>query len=310
MLELAGGVQALALTDGQGTRTGRVPAGRFRRAFLHDASGAVLDEVLVVGRDLQTELHLHGGASVSARILQHLEWAGFRHERPSSGAVPRSWRHARAVLSGRHGPMAVLCRSADAALECGHLSEELQLRLVEVLRLSSFADALAHPPLIRIVGPPNAGKSTLFNTLLGTARALVSPTPGTTRDAVLATWSLRGLPVRLQDTAGGARGREPKADLVVEVLAHPDSRALDQRALAVLGRADLHEADHELRVSAKTGEGIDELRQRMAEALEIPLAGDSDLLAPVEPRQRAVITAALALRRGRDRAPTPSSHPG
>jgi tRNA modification GTPase len=206
--------------------------------------------------------------------------------------------------------MAVLCRSADAALECGHLSEELQLRLVEVLRLSSFADALAHPPLIRIVGPPNAGKSTLFNTLLGTARALVSPTPGTTRDAVLATWSLRGLPVRLQDTAGGARGREPKADLVVEVLAHPDSRALDQRALAVLGRADLHEADHELRVSAKTGEGIDELRQRMAEALEIPLAGDSDLLAPVEPRQRAVITAALALRRGRDRAPTPSSHPG
>lgn len=55
---------------------------------------------------------------------------------------------------------------------------------------------------VAILGRPNAGKSTLFNALLGTARAIVTDVPGTTRDALEATVDVGGVPVDLVDTAG------------------------------------------------------------------------------------------------------------
>ena len=56
--------------------------------------------------------------------------------------------------------------------------------------------------LVVLAGPPNAGKSTLLNALLGADRAIVSPEPGTTRDAIEEALDLDGVPVRLVDTAG------------------------------------------------------------------------------------------------------------
>lgn len=64
-----------------------------------------------------------------------------------------------------------------------------------------------------LAGPPNAGKSSLFNALVGEERAIVTPEPGTTRDALEAMVSIRGYPFRLVDTAGvrrGARGIEAR----------------------------------------------------------------------------------------------------
>lgn len=57
-------------------------------------------------------------------------------------------------------------------------------------------------PRVVLVGPPNAGKSTLFNALLSTERAIVSPVPGTTRDYLTAVCSHRGVSFELVDTAG------------------------------------------------------------------------------------------------------------
>ena len=80
---------------------------------------------------------------------------------------------------------------------------------VAQLRDSARRGRLVHEGLtIAIVGPPNAGKSSLLNALLGRERAIVSPLPGTTRDVVEGVIALGGVPVRLLDTAGLGEARD------------------------------------------------------------------------------------------------------
>jgi tRNA modification GTPase len=74
-----------------------------------------------------------------------------------------------------------------------------------VMRLATQAHERMHAgerPRVVLAGLPNAGKSTLFNALLGTGRALVSPIAGTTRDYLTAVWRCGGREVELVDTAG------------------------------------------------------------------------------------------------------------
>jgi len=140
-----------------------------------------------------------------------------------------------------------------------------------------------------LAGPVNAGKSTLFNTLLGRDRALVDADAGTTRDVVTARLELEGLIFRLHDTAGLrdaagrveaagiARTREAlaDADLVLWLRALDDPEAPDPPetgapVLILATRSDLAPRGAAppgaLRISSRTGEGLDELRAAMIRA--------------------------------------------
>lgn len=170
-------------------------------------------------------------------------------------------------------------------------------------------------PTVVIVGAPNAGKSTLFNALLGEDRALVTELAGTTRDAVAEELEVEGERVRLVDTAGlretterierlgveaGARAAAG-ADLLLVVreaggeAPSPGSLPAGVPVLDLETKADLPGEcrDGELRVSARTGEGLAALRQEIGARLAAGLGtGEFGAL----PRQReALLGAAAAL---------------
>lgn len=92
------------------------------------------------------------------------------------------------------GPVAP-SRIADAA-------EQVHGMLGQLLATVPAGEALREGATVVIAGAPNAGKSSLFNALLGRARALVTPVPGTTRDAIEAVLETPRWPIRLVDTAG------------------------------------------------------------------------------------------------------------
>ncbi len=144
---------------------------------------------------------------------------------------------------------------------------------------------------VAIVGAPNVGKSSLFNALVGSGRAIVTDIPGTTRDLVTDVVDIDGLRVTLVDTAGLCDARDPVeaegiarshravavADLVLVVEDRSTPRplgfagALQGKVLYVANKSDLAPAwtdDGRVAVSARTGAGLEELRTRIAAALD------------------------------------------
>ena len=105
-------------------------------------------------------------------------------------------------------------------------------------------------PLIVIAGRPNVGKSTLFNALTHTKRAITDPTPGVTRDPVEGTCFIAGKPVHLMDTGGYKLTRDKSSresemdDLVVEKTVNMFAKA--DRILLLLDAKELTAEDHEL----------------------------------------------------------------
>lgn len=142
---------------------------------------------------------------------------------------------------------------------------------------------------VAIVGAPNVGKSSLFNALVGASRAIVADAPGTTRDLVTEVVDIEGLRVTLVDTAGlrettdavetegVARSHQVRAtaDLVVMVLdgtAKDNIQTTDNKGFTIFNKCDIpgaRSARDALFVSAKTGEGIDNLRRAIVEALDV-----------------------------------------
>jgi tRNA modification GTPase len=165
--------------------------------------------------------------------------------------------------------------------------ESVSTQIRHLVTTAPSVERLREGALLVFAGRPNVGKSSLFNALLGSNRALVTEVPGTTRDTIEAHSDFLGWPVRLADTAGLWQAPQKIDQLGVEVsrkyLAAADlvllcveaGRAVgeDEAAIArerpsivVRTKADLARgSDQGLAVSALTGEGLDDLRRVAAE---------------------------------------------
>ena len=181
-----------------------------------------------------------------------------------------------------------------------------------------------------IAGLPNAGKSTLFNALTGRSAALVSEFEGTTRDYLVGTCHVRGTAFDLVDTAGWDsttgdltrmtqqfRGEQvERADLLLwcsaadllgsaaqvddeefRSLLNHGTPVIRVRTKADFGAPNLDD-EESLAVSALTGQGLDEVRERLSEELAGSHTGERQMLGTTASRCRETLTGAMeAMRR-------------
>jgi tRNA modification GTPase len=240
------------------SRAGIPGPGEVRLAILREPGSAPdeppLDEALLVGRSQWVEVHTHGSPSIVSAVVDLLtdpprgaeSTGGIGTVTTPADVGERPSLEERAERAAATTPSAtgarVLLDQAGGALrqELAQLVDaepgERKRRLAALASEGGRCARLWAPAVVAIIGPVNAGKSTLFNALLGEEQATVTARPGTTRDALGAPAELGGWPVILVDTAGerDLAGRVAQGDPGASV------EAEGQRlARGVASRADL-----------------------------------------------------------------------
>ncbi|VAX34685.1 tRNA-5-carboxymethylaminomethyl-2-thiouridine(34)synthesis protein MnmE, partial [hydrothermal vent metagenome] len=180
--------------------------------------------------------------------------------------------------------------------ELGRKTDEVILQLRKLSSTYDEARFFREGLSVAIIGRPNVGKSSLLNALIERERAIVTELPGTTRDVIEEGLNINGLPLRIMDTAGirethnlaeseGVRRSLLAIDGADLVLAMFDinlplkaedfsiiEKIRDRKSIIVLNKADLpHSVGKDLfpedlpivRISAKTGDGIDSLKREI-----------------------------------------------
>lgn len=222
------------------------------RATLTHHNSTLDDALLLCLAPDRFELHLHGSPAILSLTLNALQSAGATL---TTHPTPQTLFPNDPLLAAEAAATLPLARTATAlsllAAQPANLTAwathwldyltpnaplwPYQSAAQWLLDRSSTLNLLLHPPRIAIIGPPNAGKSTLANALLGRPVAVTSNTPGTTRDWIDATATLSAhnisLPVTLIDTAGIRLTPDP---LEAESIARTHHQAATAHALLVV----------------------------------------------------------------------------
>ena len=213
---------------------------------------------------------------------------------------------------------------AAARRAASEISQEIQGHMDDAGRGESLREGLR----LTILGPPNAGKSSLINTLARRDVAIVSDTPGTTRDVVEARLDLGGYLLQVADTAGVRDTAEPiEAEGVRRALSHAaggmtllllDGSSDNPRAglpadmpepdMTVWNKADLFKRPREgLSISLKTGEGLALLQEMLQQKVQQKLESPGCAAPLTRPRHRHALREAVeALQHGLS---APGDHP-
>ncbi len=268
-------------------------------------------EEIVVCRTSETslELNCHGGVAAARAIMEALvaggtieqspdAWAN-RHCRDSIQAEAwlaladaRTERTAAILLDQFRGALRQAIETVVAQLDDGMLVQ-VRERLATLLERGAVGRRLTKPWRVAFAGPPNVGKSSLMNCLLGYERSIVFDQPGTTRDLLSAPTAFQEWSMELTDTAGLRESEDAieiegvvratsllqEVDLTVLVFdstcdhGKQQEQLLDQHhdALFVMNKCDLRRQEPEdakfLATSAITGVGISELMQQIVTRL-------------------------------------------
>ncbi|HEY2147370.1 MAG TPA: GTPase, partial [Pirellulales bacterium] len=202
-------------------------AARPLNRVFHGHWGGPNGEDVVVCRTAETqiEIHCHGGRAAIERIRADLAAAGceslvwtdwLREHGPSRIradaaallAKATTERTAAILLDQYDGALDRSLANIDRDLAAGRI-REAAAALDDILARSPIGLHLVEPWRVVLAGPPNVGKSSLINALVGYSRSIVFDQPGTTRDVVTAQTALEGWPIELSDTAGLRASDEP-----------------------------------------------------------------------------------------------------
>ena len=315
----------------------------------------VIDDVLVYrvsSGEPAYDISAHGGVRIIERILELLEREGAplaadpdapEQLWPSCNLIDTEAVEALGRAKTARGVRFLAWQRQHLPGEIERLAsnvdkepDRVNRRLREMAAAYPVVRAILDGVTIAIVGPPNSGKSTLFNQLVGRSAAIVSPTAGTTRDWVTECVDVEGVPITFTDTPGhrnaddalerlailrgAAMGRQADMRLVLLDASLPLPRDVDEifrsvgsgvSCVVVVNKTDLaavwgieelrdgigQEWEDPIMISAQTGEGLDMLEQRIRGTLGLEDWVD-EVPAIFTARQLEIVDRVLAELRG------------
>ncbi len=299
----------------------------FTTAKINEPSIGCNESIVVCRTDHdRVELHCHGGKQASEKILERLSSLGARvipwNQDPSLLARDtieqeaiedlvhaNSIRSTAILLDQMRGALSEELKRIELLNATGNLQEAAD-SILQLRQRFAIGKHLIHPWSVVLAGPPNVGKSSLLNRMLGYDRAIVHEQAGTTRDSLMERTSFDGWPIDLTDGAGvrlASEASDPieiagidltlqkarEADCVL-LMVDPASGWTDShdriyqetqgKRILVRSKSDLKissfppislDFDAQVSASSVTGEGTLELQSAIVAALipEAPVAG-------------------------------------